>query len=107
MEEAAAKERQREGGRSGGKAGGKLPQASKGKAADKAAKATGKKRRTLEKVGSIGSRADPMPWSLVAARLRLRRFAHELADTALGEVCYHGSICREGQKSTLFLPSPT
>src|SRR5262249_784353 len=49
LERTAAKERQREGGRAGGQASGKLPQASGGRAADKAARATGMARRTLEK----------------------------------------------------------
>ena len=61
LERAAAKERQREGGRSGGKASGKLPEASKGNAADKAAKATGMARRTLEKAEAIVDAAEAEP----------------------------------------------
>lgn len=61
LEKAAAKERQREGGRCGGKASGKLPQASNGRAADKAAQATGKKRRTLEKAEQIVEAAEQNP----------------------------------------------
>jgi N6-adenosine-specific RNA methylase IME4 len=61
IERAAAKERQREGGRSGGKASGKLPEASKGNAADKAAKAAGMARRTLEKAEAIVEAAEAEP----------------------------------------------
>lgn len=61
LEEKAAKERQKAGGRSGGKASGKLPQASTGKAADKSAKATGKKRRTLEKAEAVVEAAEKNP----------------------------------------------
>src|SRR5262249_54983802 len=52
---------QREGGRAGGKASGNLPQASKGRAADKAAKATGMARRTLEKAEAIVDAAEAEP----------------------------------------------
>jgi ParB-like chromosome segregation protein Spo0J len=61
LEKAAAKERQREGGRSGGQGSGKLPEASKGNAADKAAKATGKARRTLEKAEAVVDAAEAEP----------------------------------------------
>ena len=61
LERAAAKERQREGGRRGGKGSGKLPEASKGNAADKAAKATGMARRTLEKAAAIVDAAEAEP----------------------------------------------
>jgi N6-adenosine-specific RNA methylase IME4 len=61
IEREAAKERQREGGRSGGKGSGKLPEASKGNAADKVAKATGLARRTLEKAEAIVDAAEAEP----------------------------------------------
>jgi len=61
IERAAAKERQREGGRAGGEGSGKLPEASKGNAADKAAKATGMARRTLEKAEAIVDAAEAEP----------------------------------------------
>src|SRR5215831_15538149 len=61
LEKAAAKERQREGGRLGGKGSGNLPEASKGNAADKAAKATGMARRTLEKAEAIVDAAEAEP----------------------------------------------
>jgi N6-adenosine-specific RNA methylase IME4 len=61
LEKAAAKERQREGGRAGGKASGNLPQASFGRAADKAAKATGMARRTLEKAEAVVDAAEAEP----------------------------------------------
>jgi N6-adenosine-specific RNA methylase IME4 len=61
LEKAAAKERQREGGRSGGQGSGKLPEASKGNAADKAAKATGMARRTLEKAEAVVTAAEAEP----------------------------------------------
>ena len=61
QEKAAAKKRQREGGRQGGKASGKLPTASTGRAADKAAKATGMGRRTLEKAEAIVAAAEAEP----------------------------------------------
>jgi ParB family chromosome partitioning protein len=61
LEKAAAKERQREGGRSGGKASGKLPEASKGNAADKVAKAAGMARRTLENAEEIVDAAEAEP----------------------------------------------
>jgi len=63
VEKAAAKERQREAGRQRGrgkKASGKLPGA-KGEAADKAAKATGMARRTLEKAEAVVSAAEAEP----------------------------------------------
>jgi len=61
IERVAAKERQRVGGRAGGKGSGKLPEASKGEAADKAAKATSMSRRTLEKAEAVvdAAAADP------------------------------------------------
>jgi ParB-like chromosome segregation protein Spo0J len=59
IERAAAKERQREGGRH--KGSGNLPEASKGNAADKAAKATGMVRRTLEKAEAIVDAAEAEP----------------------------------------------
>jgi hypothetical protein len=61
LEKAAAKERQRTGGRAGGKASGNLPQASTGRAADKAARATGMARRTLEKAEAIVDAAQAEP----------------------------------------------
>jgi N6-adenosine-specific RNA methylase IME4 len=61
LERAAAKERQREGGHRGGKGSGKLPEASKGNAADKAAKATGMARRTLEKAEAVVAAAEAEP----------------------------------------------
>jgi ParB-like chromosome segregation protein Spo0J len=61
LERTAAKERQREGGRRGGEGSGKLPEASKGNAADKAAKATGMARRTLEKAEAIVDAAETEP----------------------------------------------
>jgi N6-adenosine-specific RNA methylase IME4 len=61
LEKAAAKERQREGGRRGGEGSGKLPEASKGNAADKAARATGMARRTLEKAEAIVDAAEAEP----------------------------------------------
>jgi ParB family chromosome partitioning protein len=61
LEKAAAKERQREGGRRGGEGSGKLPEASKGNAADKAAKATGMTRHTLEKAEAIIDAAEAAP----------------------------------------------
>jgi len=61
LEKAAAKERQREGGRRGGEGSGKLPEASKGNAADKAAKATGTARRTLEKAEAVVDAAEAEP----------------------------------------------
>src|SRR5215831_14872214 len=61
LEKAAAKERQREGGRRGGQGSGKLPEASKGNAADKAARATGMARRTLEKAEAIVDAAEAEP----------------------------------------------
>ena len=60
-EKVAAKERQREGGRRGGQGSGKLPEASKGNAADKAARATGMARRTLEKAEAIVDAAEAEP----------------------------------------------
>ena len=61
LEKAAAKERQREGGRRGGEGSGKLPEASKGNAADKAARATGMARRTLEKAEAVVDAAEAEP----------------------------------------------
>jgi N6-adenosine-specific RNA methylase IME4 len=61
LEKAAAKERMRKAGRLGGKGSGKLPEASKGNAADKAAKATGMARRTLEKAEAIVDAAEAEP----------------------------------------------
>jgi N6-adenosine-specific RNA methylase IME4/ParB-like chromosome segregation protein Spo0J len=61
LEKAAAKERQREGGRRGGEGSGKLPEASKGNASDKAAKAAGIARRTLEKAQAIVDAAEADP----------------------------------------------
>jgi N6-adenosine-specific RNA methylase IME4 len=61
VERAAAKDRQREGGRRGGEGSGKLPEASTGNAADKAAKATGMARRTLEKAEAIVDAAEAEP----------------------------------------------
>jgi N6-adenosine-specific RNA methylase IME4 len=61
LEREAAKERQREGGRRGGEGSGKLPEASKGNAADKAAKATGMARRTLEKAEAVVAAAEAEP----------------------------------------------
>jgi N6-adenosine-specific RNA methylase IME4 len=61
LEKAAAKERLREAGRLGGKGSGNLPEASKGRAADKAAKVTGKARRTLEKAEAVVDAAEAEP----------------------------------------------
>lgn len=61
LEKAAAKERLREAGRLGGKGSGNLPEASKGRAADKAAAATGMARRTLEKAEAIVDAAEAEP----------------------------------------------
>jgi N6-adenosine-specific RNA methylase IME4 len=61
LEKAAAKERQREGGGRGGKGSGKLPEASKGNATDKAAKAAGMARRTLEKAEAVVDAAEAEP----------------------------------------------
>jgi hypothetical protein len=61
LEKAAAKERQREGGRRGGEAVGKLPEASKGRVAEKAARATGMARRTLEKAEAVVAAAEAEP----------------------------------------------
>jgi N6-adenosine-specific RNA methylase IME4 len=61
IEREAAKERQREGGRRGGEASGKLPEASKGNAADKAARATGMARRTLAKAEAVVDAAEAEP----------------------------------------------
>jgi ParB family chromosome partitioning protein len=61
MEREAARERQREGGRRGGEGSGNLPEASTGRAADKAAKATGMARRTLEKAEAIVDAAEAEP----------------------------------------------
>jgi N6-adenosine-specific RNA methylase IME4 len=68
LEREAAKERQREGGRRGGEGSGKLPEASKGNAADKAARAAGKARRTLEKAAAVvtAAAADPKFGKLLA-----------------------------------------
>jgi N6-adenosine-specific RNA methylase IME4/ParB-like chromosome segregation protein Spo0J len=60
-EREAAKERQREGGRRGGQASGKLPQASTGRAADKAAKAARMSRRTLEQAEAVVDAAEAEP----------------------------------------------
>jgi ParB-like chromosome segregation protein Spo0J len=71
VEKAAAKERQRTGARQGRKALGKLPTASKGRAADKAAKATGRKRRSLEKAEAVmkAAEAEPERFGDLAKRL--------------------------------------
>jgi N6-adenosine-specific RNA methylase IME4 len=76
-EEKAAKERQRAAGAASkgkprGTALGKLPQAVKGAAADKAAKATGKRRRTLEKAEAVVVKAeqDPQGYGDLADRLK-------------------------------------
>jgi N6-adenosine-specific RNA methylase IME4 len=61
VERAAAKERQREGARRGGQASGKLPEASQGNAADKAAKAAGMSRRTLDKAEIVVAAAEAEP----------------------------------------------
>jgi N6-adenosine-specific RNA methylase IME4 len=68
LEEKAAKERQAEGQREGGKKAGRGRKASgqvahkqKNRAADKAAKATGKKRRTLQKAEAIVVAAEKSP----------------------------------------------
>jgi N6-adenosine-specific RNA methylase IME4/ParB-like chromosome segregation protein Spo0J len=73
LEKAAAKERQREGGRRGGEGSGKLPEASKGNAADKAAKATGMARRTLEKAEAIVDAAEAEPEKYGKIRERMDR----------------------------------
>jgi ParB family transcriptional regulator, chromosome partitioning protein len=66
IEKAAAKERQAAAGPKAGKGkkasgGGKLPQAVKGKSRDKAAKATGKKARTLSKAEAVIAAAEAQP----------------------------------------------
>jgi N6-adenosine-specific RNA methylase IME4 len=63
LEEKAARERQRAGLKRGKEAprSGKLPEREKGEAADKAAKATGKKRRTLEKAEAVVKAAEENP----------------------------------------------
>jgi hypothetical protein len=61
-EKAAAKGRMKHGGR--GKRGAKLAPVSKGKARDKAAKVTGRKRTTLAKAAAIVAAADPICRSL-------------------------------------------
>jgi ParB-like chromosome segregation protein Spo0J len=70
LERHAAKERQREGGQVGGKGSGKLPEASKGNAADKAAKVAGMARRRLEKAEAVVDAAEAEP----------KRFGKLLAD---------------------------
>jgi N6-adenosine-specific RNA methylase IME4 len=70
IERAEAKERQRDGGRRGGKASGKLPTPVRGRAADKAAQATGKARRTLEMAEAV----------VAAAEVEPERFGGLLAD---------------------------
>jgi len=68
VEEQAAKERQREGQREGGKKAGRgrkgsgqIAHKQKSRAADEAAKATGKKRRTLEKAEAVVAAAEEKP----------------------------------------------
>jgi N6-adenosine-specific RNA methylase IME4 len=61
LERAAAKERQREGGRRGGEGSSNLPEASNGRAADKAAKVAGRGRRTLEKAEAVVDAAAAEP----------------------------------------------
>jgi N6-adenosine-specific RNA methylase IME4/ParB-like chromosome segregation protein Spo0J len=61
LQKAAAKERMRKAGRLGGKGSGKLPEASKGNAADKAAKAAGMARHTLEKAEAVVDAAEAEP----------------------------------------------
>ena len=68
VEEQAAKERQREGQREGGKKAGRgrkgsgqIAHKQKSRATDKAAKATGKKRRTLEKAEAVVAAAEEKP----------------------------------------------
>jgi ParB-like chromosome segregation protein Spo0J len=59
LEKAAAKERMVEGGKR--KGSGKLPTPAKGRAGDKAAKATGVARRTLEKAEAVVAAAEAEP----------------------------------------------
>jgi len=61
LEKIAAKERQATSGGKGRIASGKLPTATTGRAADKAAKATGMARRTLEKAEAIVDAAEAEP----------------------------------------------
>jgi N6-adenosine-specific RNA methylase IME4 len=63
MEQAAAKERQLHALKRGSSAprSGKLPEREKGEAADRAARATGKKRRTLEKAETVIQAAEQEP----------------------------------------------
>jgi N6-adenosine-specific RNA methylase IME4/ParB-like chromosome segregation protein Spo0J len=68
VEEQAAKERQREGQREGGKKAGRgrkgsgqIAHKQKSRATDKAAKATGKKRRTLQKAEAVVAAAEEKP----------------------------------------------
>jgi N6-adenosine-specific RNA methylase IME4/ParB-like chromosome segregation protein Spo0J len=61
LEKAAAKERQAASGGKGRIASGKLPTATTGRAADKAARATGRARRTLEKAEAVVAAAEAEP----------------------------------------------
>jgi N6-adenosine-specific RNA methylase IME4/ParB-like chromosome segregation protein Spo0J len=78
LEQVAAKERQRagkgedgSGGRGRKKPSGKLPKGFSGRAADKAAKAAGKKRRSLEKAEAVvkAAEADPKRYADLVERL--------------------------------------
>jgi ParB-like chromosome segregation protein Spo0J len=69
LEKLAAKERQRE-SRGRGKKGGQVAQPLRGRAADKAAKATGRKRRSLEKAEAVIAAAEADP-ALADLALRL------------------------------------
>ena len=72
IERAAAKARQALAGGKGRIASGNLPTATKGRAADKAAKATGMARRTLEKAEAIvdAAQAEPEKFSKLQAAMR-------------------------------------
>ncbi len=61
IEKEKAKEREREGGRAGGKGSGNLPEASKGDARDKVARAVGTSGRTYEKAKAIVEAAKAKP----------------------------------------------
>jgi ParB family chromosome partitioning protein len=73
LEKAAAKERQ---GTRTDKHPGKLPTSSKGRAADKAAKATGMARRTLEKAEAIVDAAEAEPAKFGKLRADMDRTGH-------------------------------
>src|SRR5262245_23788597 len=81
LEKVAARQRQRDGGRAGGQASGNLPQASAGRAADKAAQATGMARRTLERAEAVvdAAEAEPEKYSKLSNRRAAETFELEVA----------------------------